>query len=123
MIPVGALVSLPGFAPAVYVVERYSAPTGTDYRGRPQADAPELLSIVMVSHQASRKQLRRADLDAADDWLAFYSNLPLRTAGEGTRPDVVRVGTEDVFERYELQNVADYGRMGSIYIALAKRIE
>lgn len=119
MIDVSALVTLPGFESASYVVERYPAPTGTDYRGRPVTEDPELIDVVMVTHQATRRQLRRADLDASDDWRAWYSNVEIRSAGQGARPDVVRRDGE----RWELQNVADYGTLGGIYIALAKRIE
>lgn len=118
MIPVASLCSLPGFEPATLVVERYAAP-GVGYRGNPVEATPTLLELQMVTHQATRRQLRRAALDAADDWRAFYCNSELRTAGSGTRPDVVRFGSQ----RFELQNVADYNTIGGIWLALGKRIE
>lgn len=113
MIPVAALASLPGFEPATVALERRGAPSSVDSYGAVVEPAATVISLQVVTHQATRRQLVRAQLDAATDWRAFYCATELRTR------DVVPYGGE----RWELQNVADYGTLGGIWIALACRIE
>lgn len=113
------LVGLPGFEASTLIVERSSAPSGIDYLGTSIEAAASEVEMFMASHQATRKQLRREQLDHAEDFRAFYGSTRLQTAGEGIRPDVIRFGGE----RWEVQNVGDYGTLGNIFLALAKRIE
>ncbi len=120
MIPVAALVSLPGFESGPMTVERFAAPTGVDYRGRPLVATPtELVIDPMVTHQATRRQLRRENVDASDDWRAFYATQAIIGSGANQRPDVIRYGGS----RWEVQTVGDYGTLGGVWLALAKRIE
>lgn len=119
MIPVSALVGLPGFEPTAVTLERRAAPTTADAYGVPVEPAVVSSTITVVMHPADRKQLVRANLDHATDALAFYSTVELRTSTDG-HPDIIV--TPDG-ERWELHNVGDYGTLGGIWIGLGVRFE
>lgn len=118
MIPVYPLVGLVGFEPQTVTLERRAAPTTADAYGVPIEPTETTTTITVVTHPAGRKQLERLNLDHARDARAFYATVELRTATDG-HPDVIIMDGE----RWELQNVADYGTLGGIWIGLGVRVE
>lgn len=118
MIPVYGLLALAGFEP-VSVTRRTRAQQSTiDAYGVPIDPADVDTTITVVMHQASRKQLERANLDAATDARIIYSTTELRTATDD-RPDIIIADGE----AWEMRTIANYGTLGGIWFGLAVRIE
>jgi len=103
--------------PVSVTLERQAPHTSIDGYGDPVLPAPTTTVITVAIHQATRKQIERAGLDLTTDWRAVYATQALRVADAAGPGDVIVYGGE----RWLLQTLADYGTIGGIWIALAKR--
>lgn len=109
----------PDFDAVAVTIERYTTAPTVDAYGDPQVPAPTLIAATVIAHPATRKQLERAGLDHTQDWRAFYAEVELRTASTGGPPDVI----QHEGERWTLIDLAAYGTLGGLWIALGHRIE
>lgn len=100
-------------------VERYSGKTSINGQGRPVVAAATEITIKMVGHQASPKEIERSGLDHGFDYRVFAAKQALRVADSAGQGDVVQWEGE----RFELLTLEDYGTLGGVWIAVGRRIE
>lgn len=119
MIPMPLFNLLDTFSAPQRAVEKQTNATSFNEFGEAVIAAPVVTTQQIMVHQATRKQIERANLDHVTDWHAFYSNEELRVA-DATGPSFV---IQYAGERWELMKLANYDELGGLWIALGKRIE
>lgn len=116
MIDVAALATDLGFEPVDCTLRTFGSSTSNTYGEETSTSTDTTINVVV--HPSGRRELQRLGLDFLRETISVYSNDEI-VGGGATRPAEI----EYQGRWYQVVRVADYARMGGIWLVHAALID